>query len=105
MLQNPPPLTTLRSWQAFVGEERVSDPQLAQISPNKRRAKRHPRSWTRTSQNGLSGAGRFTVAGIAFYAYTHVTQDGVFALRHYPAVTAWQARVAKQPNTSDVTLA
>ena len=37
---------------------------------------------------------RATVADIALYAYTHVAEEGGFALAPYPSVRAWLARVA-----------
>lgn len=49
------------------------------------------------AQTPFLAAGRFTVADIALYAYTHVAEDGGFVLSRYPAVTAWLARVAEQP--------
>ncbi len=42
-------------------------------------------------------AERFTLADIALYAYTHVADEGGFALHEYPAIEAWLARVAAQP--------
>jgi glutathione S-transferase len=42
-------------------------------------------------------AGRYTIADIALYAYTHVAPQGRFDLHPYPAVRAWLARVAAQP--------
>lgn len=42
-------------------------------------------------------AGRYTIADIALYAYTHVAEGGGFDLSQYPAVSAWLARVAAQP--------
>jgi glutathione S-transferase len=42
-------------------------------------------------------AGRFTLADIALYAYTHVADEGGFDLARYPAVGRWLARVAAQP--------
>jgi len=41
--------------------------------------------------------GRYTVADIALYAYTHCAADGGFDLARYPAVAAWLARVKAQP--------
>lgn len=41
--------------------------------------------------------GRFTIADIALYAYTHVASEGGFDLAPYPAVTAWLDRVAAMP--------
>jgi len=42
-------------------------------------------------------AGRYSVADIALYAYTHCAADGGFELARYPAVLAWLARVKAQP--------
>ena len=42
-------------------------------------------------------AGRYTIADIALYAYTHCAADGGFDLGAYPAVRAWLERVRAQP--------
>jgi glutathione S-transferase len=42
-------------------------------------------------------AGRYTIADIALYAYTHVATEGGFDLDGYPAIDAWLRRVAGQP--------
>ena len=42
-------------------------------------------------------AGRYTIADIALYAYTHCAADGGFDLGAYPAVNAWLARVRAEP--------
>jgi glutathione S-transferase len=41
--------------------------------------------------------GRFTIADIALYAYTHIADEGGVSLEPYPAVRAWIERVAAQP--------
>ena len=41
--------------------------------------------------------GRYSIADIALYAYTHVAHDGGFDLERFPAVRAWLARVQAQP--------
>ena len=41
--------------------------------------------------------GRYGLADIALYAYTHVASEGNFDLDHYPHVSSWLARVASQP--------
>ena len=48
-------------------------------------------------------AGRYTIADIALYAYTHVAHEGGFDLAAYPAVNAWLARVASQPRHIPIT--
>jgi glutathione S-transferase len=42
-------------------------------------------------------AGRFSIADIALYAYTHVADEAGFDLEPLPAVRAWLERVAAQP--------
>ncbi|UYN95107.1 MAG: glutathione S-transferase family protein [Enhydrobacter sp.] len=41
--------------------------------------------------------GRFGLADVALYAYTHVADEGGFDLAGYPNVRAWLARVAGRP--------
>ncbi len=41
--------------------------------------------------------GRYTIADIALYAYTHVADEAQLDLTPYPAVRAWLARVAAEP--------
>jgi glutathione S-transferase len=48
-------------------------------------------------------AGRYTIADIALYAYTHVAHEGGFDLAPYPAVSAWLARVRSQPRHIPIT--
>jgi glutathione S-transferase len=53
-------------------------------------------------ERGLADAaflvgGRYSIADIALYAYTHVAEEGGFELERYPAIRAWLGRVAAQP--------
>jgi len=48
-------------------------------------------------------AGRYTIADIALYAYTHVAEEGGFPLAPCPAIRAWLERVAAQPNHVPIT--
>jgi glutathione S-transferase len=41
--------------------------------------------------------GRYTIADIALYAYTHIAHEGDFDLEPYPATRGWLGRVASQP--------
>ena len=45
-------------------------------------------------------AGRYTIADIALYAYTHVADEGGFDLGRFPRVRDWLGRVATQPGYS-----
>ena len=47
--------------------------------------------------------GRFTIADIALYAYTHVADEGGFDLGAFPAVRAWLERVRAQPGHIPIT--
>ena len=42
-------------------------------------------------------AGRYSIADISLYAYTHVAHEGDFDLAPYPAIRGWLGRVASQP--------
>ena len=93
-----PNVATLRFWVAFLGEERLSDLQRAQM-PSKRAAGEaalklmdehlRRRDW-------FVGE-RLSLADIALYAYTHVAEDGGFRLADYSGVRDWLARVAREP--------
>src|SRR5262249_7306808 len=47
--------------------------------------------------NAFFVGNRYGLADIALYGYTHVAHEGDFDLDRYPHITAWLARVAKQP--------
>jgi len=54
-------------------------------------------------RNDWFAGGRYSVADIALYAYTHVAEEGGFGLKPYPAVNAWLARVAARPGHIPIT--
>ncbi|MGD9846579.1 MAG: glutathione S-transferase C-terminal domain-containing protein, partial [Variibacter sp.] len=43
-------------------------------------------------------AGRYTIADIALYAYTHVAHECDYDLTPFPAVRAWLKRIAAEPD-------
>ena len=47
--------------------------------------------------------GRYSVADIALYAYTHVADEGGFDLEDFPAVCVWLERVSSQPGYIPIT--
>ena len=49
------------------------------------------------ARNDYLAAGRYTLADIALYAYTHVADEGGFDVGGFPAIRAWFERVASQP--------
>ena len=52
---------------------------------------------THLAQNDWFAAGRYSIADIALYGYTHAAQQGGFNLSSYAAVSRWLARVAAEP--------
>lgn len=49
------------------------------------------------AQHDFFVAGRYTIADISLYAYTHCADEGGFALDDFAAVRAWLARIEAQP--------
>jgi glutathione S-transferase len=93
-----PNVATMRFWLAFLGEERLTEAQRAQI-PGKRAA---GEAALALMDEHLAGrdwfvGGGISLADIALYAYTHVASEGGFDLSAYPAVERWLARVAAEP--------
>jgi glutathione S-transferase len=54
------------------------------------------------AQHRYFAAGRYTIADVALYAYTHVAHMCDFDLARFPAVRAWLARVAAEPRHIDM---
>ena len=93
-----PNIATLRFWKAFIGEERLTAGQLAQI-PAKRTA---GDAALALMDEHLAGrrflvGDRISLADISLYAYTHVAEEGGFDLARWPAVQSWIAAIAEQP--------
>lgn len=93
-----PNIATLRFWLAFVGVDALNEAQRAQLA-TKRAAGAAALALMEQhlAAHDWFAAGRFTLADIALYAYTHVAGEGGFTLGDYPAVARWLARVAAQP--------
>lgn len=93
-----PNVATLRFWRRYLGEAALTPEQRALI-PGKQAAgaaalalmDRH------LERTPFFAAGRFTLADVALYAYTHVATEGGFELANYPSVGTWLARVAALP--------
>lgn len=89
-----PNIATVRFWMGWVGEENLSDLQLAML-PGKRVA---GDAALKLMDEHLANRDWFvgvrpSVADICLYAYTHVAEQGGFDLGPWPAVRAWIARV------------
>ena len=99
-----PNVATLRFWLAYMGLDKLSDAQRALI-PAKRKAGEDALGVMDRHLQGHDwlAAGRFSLADIALYAYTHVAREGEYDLDAYPAVLAWMDRVASQRNHIPIT--
>lgn len=93
-----PNVATLRFWRVFLGADRLTEAQQAQLSAKwaageaalglmDEHLARH--EW-------LAGQA-FSLADICLYAYTHVAEDGGFDLGAYPHVGRWLGAVAALP--------
>ena len=94
-----PNIATLRFWMGWVGEDRLSDVQRAQL-PIKREA---GNAALKLMDEHLAGreyfvGDRISLADICLFAYTHVAGDADFPLDAYRHVSEWIERVEKQPN-------
>jgi glutathione S-transferase len=54
-------------------------------------------------RNDYFVGGRYSVADISLYAYTHVAGEGGLDLGGYPAILAWLERVSSQPGYIPIT--
>lgn len=89
-----PNIATVRFWMGWVGEDNLDDLQRA-LLPGKRAA---GEAALKLMEEHLAGrewfvGGAPSLADICLYAYTHVAEEGGFALAPYPAVRAWIVRI------------
>jgi len=93
-----PNVATLRFWFGWIGEANFTEFQRAAL-PLKREAGLAALRLMdeHLALHGFLVGGRFTVADIVLYAYTHTCEEGGYRLADYPAVADWLARVAAQP--------
>jgi glutathione S-transferase len=93
-----PNVATLRFWIAFLGDERMSEAQRAQI-PARRAAGEAALALMdeHLSTRPYFVGDRLSLADIALYAYTHVAEEGGFDLAAFPAVSAWLERAPAAP--------
>ena len=93
-----PNIATLRFWMGWVGNDKLTDLQRAQM-PGKREAGEAALALMdeHLSSREWFVAGKPTLSDICLYAYTHVAGDADFDLSHYPAVERWLRRFEGQP--------
>jgi glutathione S-transferase len=89
-----PTLAVVRFWTAFA----AAPPPQAEIDARRAAGYRALDALERALRDApYLVAGRYTIADIALYAYTHVAPEGGFDLSGYPAIGAWIERVRAQP--------
>lgn len=98
-----PNIAVPRAWLHVFGLEMTEERRLALETKRKL-----GHDALRVMEGHLTGkdffvGGRYSVADIALYAYTHVADEGGFDLAGYPAVRAWIGRVAAQPGHIPIT--
>ena len=89
-----PNIATVRFWMGWVGEGNLDELQRA-LLPGKRAA---GVAALKLMDEHLAARDWFvgdapSLADICLYAYTHVAEEGGFALAPFPAVRAWIARI------------
>jgi glutathione S-transferase len=95
-----PTIAVVRFWVAFSD----SPPAAAEIDARRQSGYRALDALERgLSDTPYLVGGRYTIADIALYAYTHVADEGGFDLAGYPAIRGWLERVAAQPGHVPIT--
>jgi glutathione S-transferase len=93
-----PNVATLRFWLHYIGEDRLSAAQRAQIEGKRGAGEAALKLMDEHLEHRRYFVGeRLSLADIALYAYTHVAGMGGFDLEAYPAVSRWLGDVAAEP--------
>ncbi len=96
-----PNIATLRYW---ITHRLLDDERRAQVEGKRR--------WGEAALAVMEGhlgsrryfvGERYSIADIALYAYTHVAEEGGFALAPYAAIRRWLDRVASEPGHIPIT--
>lgn len=98
-----PSIGTARFWTTLLGKTR------AELGEKLIEKKKSGYAALDVLEEGLRGReyladGRYTLADLAVFAYTHVAHEGGFDLAPYPNVRAWCERVMKQPDWAPITV-
>lgn len=84
-----------RFWVKFLGKAEEWKEKLAEKRAAGYRAL--DRMEARLGAEPFLVGGRYSIADIALYAYSHVAGDGGFDLSKYPAIRAWFGRIEAEP--------
>ncbi len=93
-----PNIATLRFWLAYLGAERMSEAQRAQIDGKRAAGGAALRLMDEHLASRRYFVGdRLSLADNALNAYPQVAEEGGFDLAAFPAVSAWLHQVAAEP--------
>nr|WP_207956964.1 glutathione S-transferase family protein [Rubrobacter tropicus] len=98
-----PNIAVARAWVHVFGLEMTGERRLALEAKRKLGHEALGVMEGHLNGNDYFVGGRYSVADIALYAYTHVAHEGGFDLAGYPAVRGWIERVANQPGYIPIT--
>ncbi len=87
-------IATSRFGLMFGGETAQSEETLRRREPGLKALRRMEEH---LGAHAWFGAAAISLADIALFAYTHVADEGGFALDDFPAIRDWLDRVAAQP--------
>lgn len=96
-----PTIAVVRHWVAHLGKTPANEPLLPVKTAGGYRALDVMED--HLGSHDFFVAGRYTIADIALYAYTHVAHEGGFDLGRYPKIGTWLTRVAAQPGHIRIT--
>jgi len=95
-----PTVAVVRFWVAYSANPPAAD----EIDPKRAAGQRALDALDRAlADREYLVAGRYTIADIALYGYTHVAHEGGFDMSGYDAIRSWAARVAGQPGHIPIT--
>jgi glutathione S-transferase len=97
-----PHIATARFWLSVLGKTR------AELGEKLVEKKKNGYAALDVLEDALRGnkylvGGRYSLADIALFAYTHVAHEGGFDLAPYPNIRSWCDRVASEPNWAPIT--
>ena len=98
-----PNIAVARAWVHVFGLEMTEERRIALETKRKLGYDALGVMETHLENNDYFVGGRYSIADIALYAYTHVAHEGGFDLAGYPAVRSWIERVAARPDHIPIT--
>ena len=93
--KHEPAIAVPRFWDSIAGEDLPRPGDLEERRASGRQALKVMERHLREREYFVGG--RFTIADLALYAYTHVAHEAGFDLEPLPAVRAWIERVESEP--------